>query len=267
MGARPSPHGIGRHGRECLGPRPSAPQGGGPCGLGPLVSPGRAQGAGHATPAGEWAESARGLCQPAGVLRDLPWPEPRGLRRVLPSGRALAALSVPDGRDWVPEDDVAHSGATAVEQVPLGAVAVLPIPGGKAECRPPPMLALLISACVHGIIASRRSGRATHGDLGVRQGAVRPNPNAPRQDSRGSGSARPWAEACAPPDPGAMARTPRGAGPGPTFMARKNSIWPPMETGHTSSALESAPRPHVQAIGMPGGGWQRVPCEPVPERR
>jgi hypothetical protein len=131
------------------------------------------------------------------------------------------------------------------------------LPGGKAECRPPPMLALLISACVHGIIASRRRGRATHGDLGVRQGAVRPNPNAPRQDSRGSGSARPWAEACAPPDPGAMARTPRGAGPGPTFMARKNSIWPPMETGHTSSALESAPPTPCPGPWHAQGGGRR----------
>jgi hypothetical protein len=72
---------------------------------------------------------------------------------------------------------VAHFVVAAVERVPLGAFTVRPIPGGKAQCHPRLMLALLICAYANGIFSSRRIERATHRDLGVRSVAAKLHPD------------------------------------------------------------------------------------------
>ena len=60
--------------------------------------------------------------------------------------RDQAFLLPPDAKDWLPADDVAHVVVAAVDRVPLGAFAVRPIPGGKAQYHPRLLLALLIYA-------------------------------------------------------------------------------------------------------------------------
>jgi transposase len=95
-----------------------------------------------------------------------------------PEQSGAAHLLPPDAKDWLPEDDVAHFVVAAVEQVPLGAFAVRPIPGGKAQDHPRLMLALLISCYANGIFSSRRIERATHrGDIGVRHVAAKLHPD------------------------------------------------------------------------------------------
>ena len=42
-------------------------------------------------------------------------------------------LLPPDAKDWLPSDDMAHFVVAAVDRVPLGAFAVRPIPGDKAQ--------------------------------------------------------------------------------------------------------------------------------------
>ena len=63
---------------------------------------------------------------------------------------------------------MAHFVVAAVDRVPLGAFAVRPIPGGKAQYQPRLLLALLIYCYPNGIFSSRHIERATHRDLGVR---------------------------------------------------------------------------------------------------
>ena len=90
----------------------------------------------------------------------------------IPFSRDQAFLLPPDAKDWLPADDVAHVVVAAVDRVPLGAFAVRPIPGGKAQYHPRLLLALLIYADANGIFSSRRIERATHRDIGVRDVAA-----------------------------------------------------------------------------------------------
>lgn len=95
----------------------------------------------------------------------------------IPFGRDQAFLLPPDAKDWLPADDVAHFVVAAVDRVPLGAFAVRPIPGGKAQYHPRLMLALLVYAYANGIFSSRRIERATYRDLGVRYVAANLHPD------------------------------------------------------------------------------------------
>jgi transposase len=90
------------------------------------------------------------------------------MTQFIPFSRDQAFLLPPDARDWLPADDVAHFVVAAVERVPLGAFAVRPIPGGKAQYHPRLLLGLLIYAYANGLFSSRRIERATYRDLGVR---------------------------------------------------------------------------------------------------
>lgn len=90
------------------------------------------------------------------------------MTQFIPFNRDQAFLLPPDAKDWLPADDVAHFVVAAVERVPLGAFAVRPIPGGKAQYHPRLLLALLIYCYANGIFSSRRIERATHRDIGVR---------------------------------------------------------------------------------------------------
>jgi transposase len=99
------------------------------------------------------------------------------MTQFIPFSRDQAFLLPPDAKDWLPPDDVAHFVVAAVERVPLGAFAVRPIPGGKAQYHPRLLLALLIYAYANGIFSSRRIERATHRDLGVRFVAANLHPD------------------------------------------------------------------------------------------
>jgi transposase len=94
----------------------------------------------------------------------------------IPFSRDQAFLLPPDVKDWLPADDVAHFVVAAVDRVPLGAFAVRPIPGGKAQYHPRLLLALLIDCYANGLFCSRRIERATHRDLGVRYVAANLHP-------------------------------------------------------------------------------------------
>jgi transposase len=95
----------------------------------------------------------------------------------IPFSREQAFLLPPDAKDWLPADDVAHFIVAAVDRVPLGAFAVRPIPGGRAQYHPRLLLALLIYCYANGIFSSRRIERATHRDLGVRYVAANLHPD------------------------------------------------------------------------------------------
>jgi transposase len=95
----------------------------------------------------------------------------------IPFSREQAFLLPPDAKDWLPADDVAHFVVAAVDRVPLGAFAVRPTPGGKAQYHPRLLLALLIYCYAMGIFSSRRIERATHRDLGVRYVAANLHPD------------------------------------------------------------------------------------------
>jgi len=99
------------------------------------------------------------------------------MTQFIPFSRDQAFLLPPDAKDWLPSDDVAHFVVAAVDRVPLGAFAVRPIPGGKAQYHPRLLLALLIYAYANGIFSSRRIERATHRDLGVRYVAANLHPD------------------------------------------------------------------------------------------
>jgi len=99
------------------------------------------------------------------------------MTQFIPFSRDQAFLLPPDAKDWLPADDVAHFVVAAVERVPLGAFAVRPIPGGKAQYHPRLLLALLIYAYANGIFSSRRIERATHRDIGVRYVAANLHPD------------------------------------------------------------------------------------------
>jgi transposase len=100
-----------------------------------------------------------------------------GMTGFIPFSRDQAFLLPPDAKDWLPADDVAHFVVAAVDRVPLGAFAVRPIPGGKAQYHPRLLLALLIYAYANGIFSSRRIERATYRDLGVRYVAANLHPD------------------------------------------------------------------------------------------
>ncbi|TCZ50305.1 transposase, partial [Roseicella aquatilis] len=95
----------------------------------------------------------------------------------IPFNRDQCFLLPPDLKDWLPADDVAHFVVAAVERVPLGAFAVRPIPGGKAQYHPRLLLALLIYCYANGFFSSRRIERATYRDLGVRYVAANLHPD------------------------------------------------------------------------------------------
>ena len=95
----------------------------------------------------------------------------------IPFSREQAFLLPPDAKDWLPADDVAHFVVAAVDRVPLGAFAVRPVPGGRAQYHPRLLLALLIYCYANGIFSSRRIERATHRDLGVRYVAANLHPD------------------------------------------------------------------------------------------
>jgi transposase len=99
------------------------------------------------------------------------------MTQYIPFSRDQAFLLPPDAKDWLPADDVAHFVVAAVDRVPLGAFAVRPIPGGKAQYHPRLMLALLIYGYANGIFSSRRIERATYRDLGVRYVAANLHPD------------------------------------------------------------------------------------------
>ena len=77
-------------------------------------------------------------------------------------------LLPPDIRDWAPEDDLAHFVLEAVERVPTGAFQADERGTGSAQCHPRTTPALLVYCYANGIFGSRRTGRATRRDLGVR---------------------------------------------------------------------------------------------------
>lgn len=99
------------------------------------------------------------------------------MTQFIPFSRDQAFLLPPDAKDWLPADDVAHFVVAAVDRVPLGAFAVRPIPGGKAQYHPRLLLALLIYCYANGIFSSRRIERATHRDIGVRYVAANLHPD------------------------------------------------------------------------------------------
>ena len=99
------------------------------------------------------------------------------MTQFIPFSRDQAFLLPPDAKDWLPSDDVAHFVVAAVDRVPLGAFAVRPIPGGRAQYHPRLLLALLIYCYANGIFSSRRIERATHRDLGVRYVAANLHPD------------------------------------------------------------------------------------------
>ncbi|WP_188899542.1 hypothetical protein [Caldovatus sediminis] len=86
------------------------------------------------------------------------------MARLIPCGRDRALL--------LPLVVVATVG-----RMPAGAVAVRPIPGGRAQDRPRRPLALPISRRASGIFSSRRIERATHRDRGVRYVAANLHPD------------------------------------------------------------------------------------------
>jgi transposase len=95
----------------------------------------------------------------------------------IPFNRDQAFLPPPDAKAWLPAKDVAHFVVAAVERVPLGAFAVRPIPGGKAQYDPRLLLALLIYCYANGIFSSRRIERATYRNIGVRYVAANLHPD------------------------------------------------------------------------------------------
>jgi transposase len=100
-----------------------------------------------------------------------------GMTTFIAFSRDQAFLLPPDAEDWLPEDGVAHVVVAAVEWVPLGAFAVRPIPGGKAQYHPRLLLALLIYSHANGILSSRRIERATYRDIGMRYVAANSDPD------------------------------------------------------------------------------------------
>lgn len=99
------------------------------------------------------------------------------MTQFIPFSRDQAFLLPPDAKDWLPADDVAHFVVAAVDRVPLGAFAMRPVPGGKAQYHPRLLLALLIYCYANGIFSSRRIERATHRDIGVRYVAANLHPD------------------------------------------------------------------------------------------
>lgn len=99
------------------------------------------------------------------------------MTQFIPFSRDQEFLLPPDAKDWLPADDVAHFVVAAVDRVPLGAFAMRPVPGGKAQYHPRLLLALLIYCYANGIFSSRRIERATHRDIGVRYVAANLHPD------------------------------------------------------------------------------------------
>lgn len=100
-----------------------------------------------------------------------------GMSQFIPFSRDQAFLPPPVAKDGLPTDEVAHFVVAAVDRVPLGAFAVRPIPGGRAQYHPRLMLALLIYSYANGIFSSRRIEWATHRDIGVGYTAANLHPD------------------------------------------------------------------------------------------
>ena len=86
----------------------------------------------------------------------------------IPYDRRQQLLLPIDLAERVPEDDLAHFIIEAVEHVAIGAFKVAWAGTGTAPYHPRMMLALLIYCTAGGILSSRRIGRATYRDIGVR---------------------------------------------------------------------------------------------------
>jgi transposase len=95
----------------------------------------------------------------------------------VPFDRTQRFLLLPELKDWLPEDDLAHFIVAAVDRVPLCAFKVNARASGKPQYHPRMMLALLIYSYANGIFSSRRIERATHRDLGVRYVAANTHPD------------------------------------------------------------------------------------------
>lgn len=95
----------------------------------------------------------------------------------IPFNRDQAFLMPPDLKLWLPKDDVAHFVVAAVDRVPLDAFAVPGRTGGRPQCHPRLMLALLIHCYDDGIFSSRRIERATYRDVSVRFVAANLHPD------------------------------------------------------------------------------------------
>ena len=95
----------------------------------------------------------------------------------VPFNRDQAFLMPPDLKAWLPEDDLAHFVVAAVERVPLGAFEVPRRTGGKPQCHPRLMLALLIHCYANAIFSFRRIERATYRDVAVRFVAANLHPD------------------------------------------------------------------------------------------
>ncbi len=95
------------------------------------------------------------------------------MNSVIPFDRSQPYLLPPNLKSWLPADDMAHFVVAAVERVPMNAFCVPVRMGGKAQCHPRLMLALLIFSYANGIFSSRRVERATYRDIGVRYDRIR----------------------------------------------------------------------------------------------
>ena len=93
------------------------------------------------------------------------------------SDRTQPYLLLPDLREWLPEDDLAHFVVATVERVPLSHFRVNGRGTGSAQYHPQMMLALLIYCYANGIFSSRRIERATYRDIGVRYVTANTHPD------------------------------------------------------------------------------------------
>ena len=83
----------------------------------------------------------------------------------------------PDLKDWLPEDELAHVIAAAVDRVRLGALRTNPQAGGRPQYPPRLMPALLVWCYAGGVFSSRRLERAADRDIGARFIAANTHPD------------------------------------------------------------------------------------------
>jgi transposase len=85
-------------------------------------------------------------------------------------------LLPPDLKDWLPEDELAHVIAAAVDRVRLGAFRTNPQAGGRPQSHPRLMPALLVWCYADGVFSSRRLERAADRDIGAQFIAANTHP-------------------------------------------------------------------------------------------
>jgi transposase len=85
-------------------------------------------------------------------------------------------LLPPDLKDWLPEDELAHVIAAAVDRVRLGAFRTNPQAGGRPPSHPRLIPALLVWCYADGVFSSRRFERAADQDIGARFTAAHTHP-------------------------------------------------------------------------------------------